>query len=302
MTTPAKTSSSKTSSSKTSSSKTSSSIKKSATAATTTQTQPPWTSKNRKTGNHDHADADDDGPAHSLPLPEEARTTAAVAVAVANAANNNGKTSSTIMSKRRIMIIVGTVLAVVLIVSLSIAIAAKKRDEGASSSVASSSKKVRGSDVDVGGAATSFSGVRDPDLDVGQNERLRNMVNFLAVYSQMQDLETLDSPQNKAVKWMSDTDTAAMPIPPTTHYKDAFAFVQRYILAVLFYSTNGPHWKHDVGFMSSTSVCEWNAQREITITDMTTGEAMLVSQKVMRSVGVDCDDYGQVNYIYLRTL
>jgi hypothetical protein len=29
---------------------------------------------------------------------------------------------------------------------------------------------------------------------------------------------------------------------------------------------------------------------------------MLVSQKVMRSVGVDCDDYGQVNYIYLRTL
>jgi hypothetical protein len=93
--------------------------------------------------------------------------------------------------------------------------------------------------------------------------------------------------------------TAEMDIPTTTHYKDAFEFVQRYIVAVLYYSTGGDSsWTHtDLGFLSEDDVCDWNQDKEITIRATATGEETVVT----RPVGVMCDDYGQVNYIYLRT-
>jgi hypothetical protein len=60
------------------------------------------------------------------------------------------------------------------------------------------------------------------------------------------------SPQSQALAWMKD-DTIIM--SPGRSTRDA---LQRYVLAVLFYSTNGPYWDWSQAYLSSKNVCSWN--------------------------------------------
>ena len=68
------------------------------------------------------------------------------------------------------------------------------------------------------------------------------------------DLENIESPQYHAAKWIADYDGMKLGIP---QYGEHIAFVERYVMAVLFYALDGQHWKHNLNFLSPNHICTW---------------------------------------------
>jgi len=60
------------------------------------------------------------------------------------------------------------------------------------------------------------------------------------------------TPQHRALDWIANWDTYNL--PPT----DGPALIQRYVLAVLYYSTDGAHWKDQKKWLSPVHECEWS--------------------------------------------
>jgi hypothetical protein len=65
------------------------------------------------------------------------------------------------------------------------------------------------------------------------------------------------SPQSQALNWLAFEDPAMLPIKDT----DASTLIERYALAVLYFSTGGPQWASSVNFLSNDSVCDWKDVR-----------------------------------------
>jgi hypothetical protein len=68
------------------------------------------------------------------------------------------------------------------------------------------------------------------------------------------------SPQNLAAVWIADVDPLHYPIPASFANVPGSAetrFIQRYVLAVFYYSLNGAQWSHDRSFLSATDECSW---------------------------------------------
>ena len=57
-----------------------------------------------------------------------------------------------------------------------------------------------------------------------------------------------------ALEWLADKDLADLDLIETP----LETFLERYALAVLFLGTLGESWRDSLGFLNSTSVCEWN--------------------------------------------
>lgn len=77
---------------------------------------------------------------------------------------------------------------------------------------------------------------------------------FVASVSSVVDLTTVDSPQYKALNWLMNNDAYT---PPTE-----MLWVERYILAVLYFSTDGDNWIEESNsiFMNVlVSVCDWSS-------------------------------------------
>lgn len=60
---------------------------------------------------------------------------------------------------------------------------------------------------------------------------------------------------NSALRNLSDNSTTMVP-PLTT------MILERYGLAILFFSTNGPLWKNRLAFLTESHVCDWNDETE----------------------------------------
>jgi Leucine rich repeat len=94
-------------------------------------------------------------------------------------------------------------------------------------------------------------------------ERYRDILAYLIAtgVSSEQDLKRNGSPQNIALNWVS-TDPLQEAVPTAADGEvDPLnvMLVQRYVLAVLFYSTGGAdHWQDQLGFVSNTLECSWN--------------------------------------------
>ena len=67
------------------------------------------------------------------------------------------------------------------------------------------------------------------------------------------------SPQYMAAKWIATVDRHRVNIPKAdgTTSKDEYPFLQRYALAVLFFSTGGLDWIFRLNFLSGTHECAW---------------------------------------------
>jgi hypothetical protein len=65
------------------------------------------------------------------------------------------------------------------------------------------------------------------------------------------------SPQSQALNWLAFEDPAMLPIKDTK----ASTLIERYALAVLYFSTGGPQWAGSVKFLSNYSVCDWKDDR-----------------------------------------
>jgi len=82
-------------------------------------------------------------------------------------------------------------------------------------------------------------------------ERLRNSLEEYLPES-LAKLNDPLSPQSRALEWMKLN-------PPDIEGLKLKPFVQRYVLGVLFYSTNGEEWFSSSGWMSSSDECDWFA-------------------------------------------
>ena len=89
-------------------------------------------------------------------------------------------------------------------------------------------------------------------------QRMDAIIEFLANLgiSSESKLKTGGTPQNKAVEWMAFSDEFRPRVPsPNEKY---FGFVERYVLAVLYFSTNGPSWTYRMKFLTGVHHCEWH--------------------------------------------
>jgi hypothetical protein len=70
-------------------------------------------------------------------------------------------------------------------------------------------------------------------------------------------LQNILSPQFRALRWLANEDTAVLDLDsaPTV------ILVERYVLAVLYFATNGERWVGQGDFLSASSVCEWNNEQ-----------------------------------------
>ena len=93
-----------------------------------------------------------------------------------------------------------------------------------------------------------------------QESRLDQVIDFLSAQgiSSRTDLETLGSPQNWAVKWVSDQDVLHLPFFNTTDTLEGVQFVTRYVLALFYVSLEGPQWTKQLNFLSEHPTCDWN--------------------------------------------
>lgn len=68
--------------------------------------------------------------------------------------------------------------------------------------------------------------------------------------------ESPETPQYKALHWLANEDAANLSIVEHGNRR----ITQRYVLAVLYFSTNGPHWEHSYNFLSPDHECDWKAK------------------------------------------
>jgi hypothetical protein len=78
--------------------------------------------------------------------------------------------------------------------------------------------------------------------------------------------------QYKAFEWIVRKDAMQVSSQSTS------ILVERYIIALWYFATNGPSWSTSYGFLQSTSVCKWNNAE----------------------YGIFCSDDGRVGRIYFR--
>ena len=71
------------------------------------------------------------------------------------------------------------------------------------------------------------------------------------------------TPQGKAVTWLARDDPAGLDIDTT----DFTMLAERYVLALLYFASNGLNWEQQYSFLSSSSICEWNGDEEGTFCD-----------------------------------
>lgn len=99
--------------------------------------------------------------------------------------------------------------------------------------------------------------------------------------------DPLDSAETRAVQWLAYEDKAEIEIPSVDKSAtEAYEFLSRYILVVLYFSTDGPNWRLQLDFLSERNVCEWRGE----VYDES-GESV--------SLGVLCDKDGYIVEINL---
>ena len=122
------------------------------------------------------------------------------------------------------------------------------------------------------------------------NSREREVIDFLSNnFADRGQLEKNDSPQKRAAKWIADEDDFNMPIPSTNSYEDAYKFVQRYALAVLYYAFKGDEkWIFNYQFLSGQDECDWNYKYKT--------EGMDEEFEL----GVKCNEDKEIDYMFMR--
>lgn len=103
--------------------------------------------------------------------------------------------------------------------------------------------------------------------------------------STLQDLQDINSAQHRAAAFIADGDNLHMPLT----VENTRRFVERYVLAVLFYEFNGPNWTYNLKFLSGVDHCDWHD-------DFETGAGNIIRQ------GVICNEDKHVTELKLGKL
>jgi hypothetical protein len=97
-------------------------------------------------------------------------------------------------------------------------------------------------------------------------------------------LEDPESAQRRAAQFLADGDAYRMEL---TSDNDTARFVERYVLATIWYHFHGQEWNYPLDFMTATDVCKWH-------TRFYTASGNSINEGVM------CDENGYVTKIILR--
>jgi hypothetical protein len=62
------------------------------------------------------------------------------------------------------------------------------------------------------------------------------------------------TPQFEALSWLAESDPANLPVESTP----LSTLQQRFILATLYFATNGESWTQQYNFLTETDICNWN--------------------------------------------
>ena len=100
--------------------------------------------------------------------------------------------------------------------------------------------------------------VRDEVERVVRPSRQNQVVEYLSSrgVSSHASLTRAGSPQQLAAKWIADEDAFFFQMPDTETTKNN-RFIERYALAVLYYSTDGPNWADHLNFLEPIDHCGW---------------------------------------------
>jgi hypothetical protein len=79
--------------------------------------------------------------------------------------------------------------------------------------------------------------------------------------------------QFAALSWLAESDPANLPLESTP----LSVFQDRFILATLYFSTNGESWTNQYNFLSAAGICDWNIRT------------------LDRTNGVSCDEVDQIS-------
>ena len=74
-----------------------------------------------------------------------------------------------------------------------------------------------------------------------------------------ESLKNETSPQYLAMDWIVNHDGANITL------KEEDKIIQRYVLAVFYFSTQGKNWKNQYNFLSDKDVCDWNGYKNSTM-------------------------------------
>lgn len=86
----------------------------------------------------------------------------------------------------------------------------------------------------------------DMEIEYGSSER--KALNMITKFEDIIILENSTTPQHKAICWL---------LKETVDEIVDSSIIQRYILAVIYFSTNGKQWENDSGWRIEKNECEW---------------------------------------------
>jgi hypothetical protein len=111
--------------------------------------------------------------------------------------------------------------------------------------------------VSVSGSASSASSPTVSSDTVRLEQTLDYLVSSGVVT--IDDLDRATSPQAEAAVWIATKDEFKMDIPPitTASGENHSRFIERWSLAVFYYSTSGPIWRYNLKFMEPIDHCDW---------------------------------------------
>lgn len=132
---------------------------------------------------------------------------------------------------------------------------------------------------------------------VDDPERLDATITYLFEndISSARDLYDESTPQYRAARWLAAEDPEALTVPSSKGEDAAgglrntqpFRFVQRYVLAVLYYALNGELWNSPRKFVTGAHECSWF-------------ESTVQHEGMTYAMGVTCDQSMQVRNLLLR--
>jgi hypothetical protein len=106
--------------------------------------------------------------------------------------------------------------------------------------------------VDDGSAPSSPPKTFVPDLEFARS--------IFAPLSANDTLWDESSPQYKALWWIVHDDPAKMimTMQDETQSSSSSMIVERYVMALLYFATDGPNWPTHFNFLGNSSICDWN--------------------------------------------
>lgn len=60
-----------------------------------------------------------------------------------------------------------------------------------------------------------------------------------------------------AAKWMAEDDALGLPLPRSLDTSEGYAYIERYVMALLYFQNGGKDWKHQMNWLESDSICDW---------------------------------------------